>query len=334
MKAILWSAPIVLLASLAGATVNNYTCVPTGIAHLCVLEHVYYIWNQTTSYIFPKGYSHVRIGNQGWKKESIVHHFDAELYSALGQPDTIEINNVMMDTLVIPRTVQLGNFANNYLNWFSIEPGKTPPELIFLDLAQNEFTNLTNLSSLVNLEALYLQRNLIKIIEQNVLKSLTKLKVLKLDHNLINRLSGEGLPHSLFHLGLFGNKFKTLNYSDLYMPSVEILNMERNELESIDASALILAMPKLKTIRLDDNYFGKAALTLALQVFKRNNVSYHDEGDNSHCLWRNDRIEGVCQTADSERPGWITSTALTVLTLLVATVFVLTVRWVFISMKK
>lgn len=336
MKAVLCSITIALLVPLADAANKNHTCIPTGQPNLCLLEYVYYTRNQTTVHTFPKGYSHISIGNCGWSKgtESVIHNFDLEFYAQLGRPQAVEIMNVMMDTLEIPRALRLGNFADNFLKWFSIEQAEAAPELVYLDLESNYLSNLTNISGLVNLETLYLQSNRIEALEKDHLKPLTKLKILNLNFNQIYSFSGRGLPHSLTDLGLSTNSLTTLNYSDLYMPSLEMLNIESNELQTIDVSALMLALPKLRTIRLSENSMRKDTLLPILQEFDRHNVSYKNEGYDPGCNYQHTNIEGICVMSEYVGQGWFKSTALSILTVLIAVVFVLTVRWVYIAMNK
>lgn len=328
---------LLILVSLTSGTVKNHTCIPTGYTNICILEYVYYNRNFTTQHIFPQGYQYIRIGNSGWRNgiESVIPVFDVKMYKEMGQPQALEVTNVLMAELEIPRKVSYGNFADNSLKWFSVEDDNIEPMMTYLDLSRNSIGNLTNITALVKLEVLYFHNNHIVTLEPNVLSKLTKLKILDLDYNNIHHLSGEFFPSSVTHLRLYYNEIKELQYSDLSLPSLELLNLERNKLSSFDASALILAMPKLKQVGLGGNHFGKEELLKALEVFKRHNISYVQEGDEVSCYYSDEIIEGVCVNRNViGASGWTKAVLLTMLTLLIGIIFVLVVRWVFIAMHK
>ncbi|KAL1377836.1 hypothetical protein pipiens_000577, partial [Culex pipiens pipiens] len=106
--------------------------------------------------------------------------------------------------------------------------------------------------------------------------------------------STQVFPKSLTYLSLYSNEIKLLNYGDLYFPSLETLNLERNDLPSIDASAMMLAMPKLKVVRIGGNPIDPNEFRLAVQQFRKHNVSVNDEADEAACLYKEQVVEGVC----------------------------------------
>ncbi|XP_055636026.1 uncharacterized protein LOC129775370 [Toxorhynchites rutilus septentrionalis] len=338
-KTIFWSVLLLLVpVTLSSGSAKNHKCIPTGYTNICILEYVYYNRSVTTQHIFPQGYQHIRIGNSAWRNgiESVIPSFDAKIFAEMGRPQAIELMNVLMTDLEIPRKLSFGNFGDNNLKYFTVEhDDSTEPMLTYLDLSRNSLTKLTNITTLVELEALYLYNNRLDSLEPDMLRKLTKLKILDLNYNNIVQLCGDCLPQSLTHLRLYYNDLKKLNYSGLSLPSLEILNIEQNKLTSFDASALVLAMPKLTYISLSGNDFGKEVLLKALEIFDRHNISHIAEGDEVSCFYGDELVEGVCVNRHvMSGSGWVRGTLLTILTLLIGFIFLLVVRWVFIAMNK
>lgn len=338
MKCILGSIFLAFVAyRSATGTVRNHTCFPSSYTDMCVLGHVFYNRTQDIKHIFPQNKSHIRIGNDGWAKaiDSVIREFGAKLYDELGRPQALEIMDSEMVTLEIPRALRHANFADNRLSCFWIEEGvSTEPALSYLDLGRNRMSNLTNITVFVNLETIYLEGNMLETIEQNIFKNLTKLKALNLNYNQIAQLPGDLFPPSLTYLGLYNNELKTLNYNALQLPSLEVLNIQRNHLTTIDAARLLLGLPKLIIVRLDHNEFPKEALQSAIEVLARHNVRYRDEAEEASCYYDSEEIEGVCMTIQFMSQSWSKAIVLSILTVIIAVVFVLLVRWVFIAMNK
>ncbi|XP_052564323.1 uncharacterized protein LOC128093006 isoform X2 [Culex pipiens pallens] len=114
---------------------------------------------------------------------------------------------------------------------------------------------------------------------------------------------------------------------------MEVLNIEQNKLTSIDGSALMLAMPKLKMIRIGWNLFEREELQEAFEQFRRHNISIRDEADEVACYFNEQVVEGVC-IADHEPPrGLMREILMTVVVIVVAIALGATLRWGFISMK-
>lgn len=338
MKFILGSICLVLLAyQPASGTVKNHTCFPSSYTGMCILGHVFYNRTHDTKHIFPQNKSHIRIGNDGWSKaiDSVIKVFDVKLYEELGHPPALEIISSEMETLEIPQVLRHANFADNILKAFWIGEGVgAEPALSYLDLARNRISNLTNITALLNLETVYLESNNLETLELNIFKNLTKLKILNLNYNQISQLSGNYFPTSLTYLGFYYNDLKTLNYNSLQLPSLEFLNIQRNQLATIDTARLLLGLPKLKVLRLDHNLISKEVLLSAIEVLKQHNVSYRDEADEVSCYYDSEEIEGVCISSQFIDQNWLKAIILSVLTVIIAIVFILLVRWVFIAMNK
>ncbi|EDS29874.1 conserved hypothetical protein [Culex quinquefasciatus] len=186
---------------------------------------------------------------------------------------------------------------------------------------------------LVNLEVLLLQNNHIEHFDHSTMQNLTKLRHLDLTHNFLTQFSTQVFPKSLTYLSLNSNEIKLFNYDDLYFPPLVTLNLERNDLLSIDAPALILAMPKLKMVRFGGNPIDPNEFRLAVQQFRKHNVSVNDEADEVACLYKEEVVEGVCVRLAPPR-NVIREILLSLVVVLVAIAMVVTVWWVFVTINK
>lgn len=313
-----------------------HSCFPGSFKDICILGHVFYNRSNDIRHVFPQNYSIIRVGNDGWAKgiDSVIGVFDGQLYAELGHPSAVEILDAEVETLEIPRALRHANFADNRLKTFWIEHGDAEPSLSYLDLGQNSISSLINISAFVNLETIYLYNNRIEALELNVFKNFAKLKMLNLNYNQVTALSGDYFPPSLTYLGLYYNDMKTLNYSALQLPSLETLNIERNYLSTLDVARLLLGLPKLRMLRLGHNQLSHETVLSALELLRQHNVSFRDESEEVSCYFDSEEIEGVCMERQPIGSGWPKAVVLSILTILVATLFVLVVRWVFIAMNK
>uniref|UniRef100_A0A1Q3FPF0 Putative leucine-rich repeat protein n=1 Tax=Culex tarsalis TaxID=7177 RepID=A0A1Q3FPF0_CULTA len=332
---------VIALGSLATAEVENHVCIPTGYSRICILEDINYQLNGTTTHVFPEGQKHIRIREtDDWKsKHSNIPHFDTGLYLLLGNPTVLEARNVGIETLDIPPTLRHGNFKDNSIrtSWVTVnEEDNVEPSLVYLNLANNWISQLPNgIQRLGNLEILILDSNSIETIPPNTLTKLTKLKIVSISFNSLHRFSTELFPTSLTYLDLFLNNLDhDLEYDKLHFPAMETLNLERNRLKQIDASALIMAMPQLKTVRISGNSFSEDQLRSAVEVFRRRNITFQSEVDEESCFYDEDTVEGVCLQLEEEPMGVPQAIVFTVMVVMVAVIFVLVTRWVLRQMNK
>lgn len=307
---------------------------------MCILQEVFYN-RTTTDYVFPQNYSHVHIGSDMTRTfQSLVPLLDGQLYRELGEPQALELTYVKLKSLEIPRKLVLGNFVDNSLNEFWLEPGEAAPALSYLDLSRNAVSNLTNISSLVNLESLYMVSNDIEHIEANTFAGLTKLKMLNLNHNDLTKIHGADLPASLIWIRLADNKLESLAAGEMNLPLLEYLDISNNHLTTLNGAELIMAKPNLREVLIGGNRLQLATIQKVTELFKRHNVSYtllddtDEHEDFMHCDYHSKLVNGVCVRRDQIPNSWLKSTGLSVLTVLVAALFGMVVRWVFLAMNK
>uniref|UniRef100_A0A1Q3FPH6 Putative leucine-rich repeat protein n=1 Tax=Culex tarsalis TaxID=7177 RepID=A0A1Q3FPH6_CULTA len=284
-------------------------------------------------HLFPANLTHVRLGVGVTLFEDFeTEHFDAKLYGMMGRPPVLEVFNLWVKTVELPRTVRHADFRKNLVEMLSVEPGEDVPSIAYLNLDNNDLSSIANVRVLINLEVLLLNNNNIKHIDPATMKNLTKLRILDLSRNYIRQFSTEVFPRSLTHLNLYANKLTSLNYVNMYFPSLESLTLERNRIASIDASAMVLAMPKLRVARVGGNPIDPVDFRRCAEQFRRYNVDIGNEVDEEACLSKEQLVEGVCLVRLKERSAvWKVGLSLMVILVLIA--MILIVWQVFLGIK-
>lgn len=120
-------------------------------------------------------------------------------------------------------------------------------------LNNNAISKIEGLSKLVNLKCLYLQNNIIEEIEG--LEELHQLDTLSLSHNYISRIQGLAGCTSLSTLELDHNKFKEPQnlVKIVEAPSITILNLTQNVIESEEIAEVLKGLTQLRVLRMDGN---------------------------------------------------------------------------------
>ncbi|XP_055611830.1 uncharacterized protein LOC129758350 [Uranotaenia lowii] len=339
MKAGYWITTIffaLMLINYGDATTITHKCFQTGYDQFCLIHDVFYKRNASVRYVFPQNYSYVRIGNDGWNKgiQSVIEHLDGQLYKELGSPPMLEIMNSDMQSMEVPRQLRHGGFANNDIKWFSLEEGSETPVLQYLDLSSNYISNITNVSILVNLVHLNLISNGIDSLEEHPFKPLVKLEVLFLNYNSIATFQSEDFPPSLVYISLFANDITKINYTGLSFPVLERLNLERNDLSSLDIPKILEAMPKLNTFLIGVNDLGHSDLRRVIEQLKHHNITYVSSMDEASCYHSEVEIDGVCATPELMGAGWLKSVLLSLVTLGMLALIILCTWWVLRQMSR
>ncbi|XP_055611831.1 uncharacterized protein LOC129758351 [Uranotaenia lowii] len=339
MKAGYWITTIffaLMMINYGDATNITHKCFQTGYDQFCLIHDVFYKRNASVRYVFPQNYSYIRIGNDGWNKgiQSVIEHLDGQLYKELGSPPMLEIMNSDMQSIEIPRQLHHGGFANNDIKWFSLEEGSETPVLQYLDLASNYISNITNVSSLVNLVHLNLISNRIISLEGHPFKPLIKLQVLYLNFNAIATFQSVDFPPSLVYISIYANVITKINYNELSFPILERLNLERNRLSSLDIPKLLSAMPKLNTLLIGANDFVHDDLRRVIDQLKHHNITHVSSMDKASCWYEEVEIDGVCADRELMKAGWLKSMLLSLVTLGMLTLIVLCTWWVLRQMGR
>lgn len=316
---------------------RNHTCAPSGYSKICILDFTKYNQDQKhVTHTFPTNQSHIRIvgDTRTWDYYRKVLDFDGKLYELLGRPAVLEVRDHAVRNLEIPRGIRQGFFTRSYNRNLTVEPGTDTPALVYLDLTNNYLRNISAIKSLINLEVLFLADNFISSIDPSTMKDLTKLRYLDLHYNGLSKLLLNVFPKSLTHLSLQRANIADLDLKYLYYPALEMFNIERNDLTSIDGAALILAMPKLKMVLVGGNRFDKSHLLELLDLFQRHNISIRNEADEASCWYdEEEAIGGVCLAKLPPPRSVFRDILFSLAVILVAIAMAVTVRWVFRAMN-
>lgn len=340
MKVTFWTLLLLSFQAAIATTllVRNHNCAPSAYTKICILVSLHYKPNaqQQVIHNFPSNQSHIRIVSEtrtsGYTRE--VLDIDAKLYALLGQPAILEVFEHAVWNLQIPRALKQGSFPHSYVKNLTVEPGTDSPALQYLDLTNNYLSKIANIASLINLEVLRLGDNLISSINPSTFENLTKLRHLDLSYNDLRQISTAIFPQSLIHLNLYKNHITSLNYANLNYPSLEVLNLERNQLARIDGPSLILAMPSLKQARIAGNPIETYDLQQTLLLFQRHNITFRNEADEATC-WSGEQIhEGVCVVQPKPPRTVLKDVVMSLAVVLVAIALVATLRWVILAMGR
>ncbi|XP_058450904.1 uncharacterized protein LOC131430187 [Malaya genurostris] len=286
---------LLVLIGLAQAT-SEYQCLDFPIEDQCIIEQIsYHPGKQIT---FPAGYRHIRIGfakKQVDGLHSNVTALDDQLYQAMHRPPILEMENVGMDHLIVPPDLLLGNFARNAFQSVEVNYSKSYT-ITFLDLDHNRIQNISNISALTNLEKLHLVANAIETIDGTVFAPLIKLKRLYLGSNHLVILPWETLPVTLVYLDCFDNWLENVNLQNVTLPALEYLNIDNNNIQSLNVTELLLATPKLEQVFLHLNLIESKELNKIEQILEKHNIIYMqtDEYYDRYCYNYDGFVEGHC----------------------------------------
>ncbi|KAF8349237.1 hypothetical protein F5887DRAFT_945111 [Amanita rubescens] len=140
------------------------------------------------------------------------------------------------------------NLNSNHLSWLS----GVPDTVRTLSVASNCLTELTSYSHLTNLEHLDISRNEVESLRQ--LACLRHLHELKADGNRITSLEGLERMDGLVKLSLQGNMISTINCAQFKWSRLEMLNLSKNRLMSIEGLA---SLQSLIALNVDSNRVDK-----------------------------------------------------------------------------
>ncbi|XP_021704455.1 leucine-rich repeat-containing protein 23-like [Aedes aegypti] len=279
----------------ANAFAVHYQCLPYPMASVCIVEYISYRPGDVIT--FPTGYQQYQVKESRSKRETVsrVTAFDEVLYKAMHQPSIIEMASVHMEKLVLPPTLLLGDFAYNDIHSVNVSHAQTY-QVSSLDFRDSKLTNIDFVASLVNLEMLHLERNKIRTIPGSILRLLTKLKHLYLQGNSFETIPWTDLPCGLIHLDSFWSSVKSVDFSNVSLPSLEYLNIRDNQLTAINVTALLLAAPKLKEVYLYNRQIDEFRMDAIKAELTSNNISYVENYVYPECFHddNHEYVNGKC----------------------------------------
>ncbi|KAG5277039.1 hypothetical protein AALO_G00112820 [Alosa alosa] len=174
----------------------------------------------------------------------------------------------------LPSSLEVLRVGHNHIHALQGAAFEGLHRLRVLDLQSNMITALraNSLSALVKLECLYLDGNLIEVVngalrlpQLNLLSvasnrisslssaffaSLQSLRTLQLSGNLLTRVPHD-LPRALLHLGLDRNQIRALRNRDMaHLRNLTVLSVSANKVSSVDGG---LRLPNLTSLELSGN---------------------------------------------------------------------------------
>ena len=145
--------------------------------------------------------------------------------------------------------LRLLNYQHNFI--IKIENLLSLPNLIFLDLYNNQIKEINSLHTVPTLRVLMLGKNLIDKIKN--LNGLSKLDVLDLHSNKISKIENISHLQELRVLNLANNQISIVDNLDGLLALTE-LNLRRNVIDNVKA---INSLPKLQRVFLSNNKLEK-----------------------------------------------------------------------------
>ncbi|XP_058445900.1 leucine-rich repeat-containing protein 15-like [Malaya genurostris] len=266
-----WLLSIVFVST--QATIE-YQCTAYRSDTECMIENVFYHPGQQIS--FPNGFRHFRFGKAKYMsgQESNITTFDGSLYKAMHRPESVEMTNVKLKHVVLPETLKTGSFASNQIQSIETDVDKIY-QITILDLDSNLFSNISNISALINLEVLNLQDNEISTVDESVFLPLIKLKRLYLSYNPIQMLPWNKLPPSLTHLDCYSCSLRAINFTNSSFPYLEYLNLQRNYIQDLNVTQILVAAPNLKEAYLVDRQTPKDTAAQIVQILQERGITHH-----------------------------------------------------------
>ncbi|KAM0790169.1 hypothetical protein ACM66B_005488 [Microbotryomycetes sp. NB124-2] len=161
---------------------------------------------------------------------------------------TIDLSNKGAESVVrmkdfLPNLDQ-ANLNNNQIAFLT----GVPPTLRTLLIASNRLTSIASFGHLQNLERIDLSDNQLDSLHQ--LSCLRHLRELKADRNLIADLTGLAELDGLVRLSLAENVIETVDFASCKWSRLELLNLNRNKIGSIEG---VESLQALSLLNLDHN---------------------------------------------------------------------------------
>ena len=121
--------------------------------------------------------------------------------------------------------------------------------LRYLDLSNNKFTDLKQISNIISLRELNISNNFITNL--NFLNNLTSLEVLKASNNKINDIK-EKMPINLIDVDLSENQFNSLEFiQNSFSDQIRHLDLSGNNINEIRSLRFIAVLTQIKVFQID-----------------------------------------------------------------------------------
>ncbi|KFB42173.1 AGAP013186-PA-like protein [Anopheles sinensis] len=217
-----------------------------------------------------------------------AHHLSITVYDTvlhsniLRNPTSVQISNNHIGELHMPTDLQMGEFQHN---WISVvhTNSSLSYKVTYLDLMYNSIADISNFSALISLQTLILEGNIIEKVNGTTFSGMHNLSVLYLGANHILDLDFKGFPKALTKLWLFKNYLTDLELDDVSMPALNVLDLRRNSLTTIDSAAVFTAFPGLEILQIEFNQFQENEAKRIITELNQYNLSHSNGMKKPNC---------------------------------------------------
>ncbi|XP_058116204.1 uncharacterized protein LOC131258837 [Anopheles coustani] len=315
----------------------EYQCEPGTDPTVCSLWNVQYVQNGTQlSVKMSSNVKEVRLNMEQYYYE---RHLGITVYDSflhvtiLHNPASVHVGHNRIKELHMPTDLQTGEFIKS-----SISKVHTNSSLsyavTYLDLQGNSIYDISSLSALVNLQTLNLENNYISEINGTIFTSMRNLSMLYLGYNRFQKLDFKVFPKSLSNLWLCRNRLNVLDLVNVSLPSLTVLDVESNNLKTIDVVAVFAALPGLQFLPIAQNKFYESEAKRIIAELNRHNVSHYFGNADPYCDPSEYEVSKICFPGSGliGRSVWKALMLLVILVILVA-IFAGSVRWIWFQMR-
>ncbi|KFB51927.1 AGAP013186-PA-like protein [Anopheles sinensis] len=260
--------------------------------------------------------------------------YDSVLHlTILHNPTSVQIGYNRINELHMPTDLQMGEFKQNSISNV-LTNSSLSYAVTYLDLQGNTIGDVSNLSALVNLQTLNLENNNIKEINAQIFAGMHNLSMLYLGYNGFQKLEFKDFPKALTNLWLFNNHLNNLDLVNVTLPSLTVLDLESNNLKTIDLVAVFAAFPGLQFLPIAQNDFAVSEAKRIIAELARHNVTHYFGEPEGFCDSSEFEVSKICFPGSVliGRSVW-KALVLLVLGVIVVAMFVGSVRWIWFQMR-
>uniref|UniRef100_A0A182Q8K2 Leucine rich immune protein (Coil-less) n=1 Tax=Anopheles farauti TaxID=69004 RepID=A0A182Q8K2_9DIPT len=309
----LLSFRLILLAAVGGVcNANlNHRCLAGSETFACILPMfdyepgedipVFHIPENVTSvrFIAPIYFVH--------ESKSIIKVYDLVLHRQLNSPRAIELCGSYTTAVEIPSNLEYADFASNNIQQVCVPEGQSSA-LRYLDLNSNHHVRLDNISRLANLETLHLSGCEIESLPAGMFQNLNHLAHLTLSGNSMHRVDLSVFPVSITLLRLDRNWMTEFQFAGIgRYPLLEDLNIEYNDLDTLDIDALLAVAPNLRLFSVGRNPMKLTTLTSILNTLDKLYIAYYnmEQPSDQECDPGERRYRRACIPESSFSLDWL-----------------------------
>ncbi|XP_058838068.1 protein artichoke-like [Topomyia yanbarensis] len=262
---------LVTLATLLQATAAiEYRCIDRH-KNYCVVKNV--TAEAFPSSVFPANETSLLIQN------STITNFSEQQFQQLPTVENLMIHHLKIEQLQLGKCDQLRTLFASY-NHISELEAVEGLHLRNLDLYQNLLTNISAVRVLTELEQLYLNDNLLEVLEMDTFAEMKSLKILTLHRNQLTAIDTQqaiNLP-SLESLFIQHNKLIYLDTGLWKMPALKTLDLGDNDLAFL--FTFLEEFPSLRAVELYENDWNCAWLSKIMDRLVARGIQ-HAQADRS-----------------------------------------------------